>query len=209
MGNSFQDVGANSETLSLSEITADGLAGGDMVRFWNGQSYDNVFYYSVNDEGGVYTDDSYEECLGAGWGDINQIAVDTVIPVGEGFWVKNAGAATVTFSGEVPSVTTVSISAGLTLVAVPYPKAIDLASVSASGLAGGDMARFWNGSTYENVFYYSTADEGGVYTDDSYEECLGAGWGDINQIAVSRTIDISKGFWIKSAASATLSFPSL
>ena len=207
IGNSFKTVGSDKSSLDISEIKAEGLASGDMVRFWNGTSYENINYYSENDDGGVYTDDSYETCLGAGWGDANQIAVEYDVSTGTGFWLKNAAQSTVTFAGEVPNVLTVSVSAGLTMVCCPLPIVVDIKDITADNLKAGDMARFWNGSAYENVNYYSEDDDGGVYTDDSYETCLGAGWGDANQIAVSREIDISQGFWVKAATAATLTFP--
>ena len=118
-------------------------------------------------------------------------------------------------SKNIVGYTKVSLNQKLTILGTSFQdvgsqeSTLDISALSAEGLAGGDMARFWNGSTYENVFYYSVNDEGGVYTDDTYETCLGAGWGDINQIAISKTIDISKGFWIDAASAATLTFPSI
>ena len=86
---------------------------------------------------------------------------------------------------------------------------VDIKDVTADNLKVGDMVRFWNGTSYENISYYSEDDEGGVYTDTSYTTCLGAGWGDANQVAVSREIDISQGFWVKAATASTLTFPAL
>ena len=209
LGNSFQSVGSTDATLDVSGITAVGLSGGDMLRFWNGQKFENINYYSAADEGGVYTDGTYETCLGPGWGDDNQVAVEFDVETGSGFWLQNAATATITISGEVPSVNTVSVRAGLTMVSSPLPIIVDIADITADNLKGGDMARFWNGSSYENINYYGAADEGGVYSDGTYETCLGPGWGDDNQIAVRKTIDMSQGFWIQAATASTLTFPAL
>jgi hypothetical protein len=204
LGGQFITVGGGN--LNIQKITSEDLTGGDTAQFWNGTSYTTVFYYGVNNEGGVYDTDE-ETCLGPGWGDINQIVVNRAINAGEGFWIQAGAASTVTISGEITSSAQVSLSSGLNLVANPVPAAINVSEISAVGLEGGDTAQFWNGSSYTTVFYYGLNNEGGVYDTDE-ETCLGPGWGDINQIVVSMPIVVGQGFWIQSAGDGTLKFPS-
>ncbi len=205
IGAQFEAVGGGG--LDIQNITSEDLTGGDIVKFWTGSGYTTVFYYGEENDGGVYEDDSYEVCLGPGWGDINQIAVSLPIDTGEGFWLQAGGASDVTISGQVGSTNEVSVASGLTLVVNPYPTGIDIAEIQADGLTGGDIAKFWTGSGYSTVFYYGEENDGGVYEDDSYEVCLGPGWGDINQIAVSSAIAVGEGFWVQAGSAATLTFP--
>ncbi len=210
VGNQFKNIGSTEQVLDISQVVASGLTGGDQARFWDPttSTYETIVYYGEENDGGVYSDDSYEECLGPGWGDGDQILAKYTIPSGESFWISGAGASTITFSGEVPTATTKDFVAGYTLVCNPMPKEINLADVKATGLTGGDQARFWDPitSTYETIVYYGEENDGGVYSDDSYEECLGPGWGDGDQIIISKEIKIGEGFWISAASSGTLSF---
>lgn len=205
IGGQFEAVGGGD--LDVQSITSEDLALGDLARFWNGSSYTTIFYYGEEDDGGIYEDDSYEVSLGAGWGDIDQVAVDMTVSLGEGFWIKTAAASDLVVAGQVGDTNQVSVASGLTLVVNPYPQAVDIADVQGTGLALGDLARFWNGSSYTTVFYYGEDDDGGVYEDDTYEVSLGAGWGDIDQIAVSKNIAVGEGFWVKAGTAATLTFP--
>ncbi len=99
VGNQFKNVGSTDQVLEISQVVASGLTGGDQARFWDSSisDYVTIVYYGEENEGGVYTDESYEECLGPGWGDENQIIISKEIDVGEGFWISSANSGTLTF----------------------------------------------------------------------------------------------------------------
>ena len=206
----FAAVGG--ETADINDLaTSSDLPDGSVVRFWDAvtRSYSTAVWYSENADGGVYTDDSYEECLGAGWGDDNQIIQYIDMPINAGYWLQTAGSATVTLAGEVDtSEQTASLVQGLNLLGNPYPCEIPISSVVGTSLPDGSIAQFWNATsrTYTSAVWYSENADGGVYTDDSYEDCLGAGWGDDNQIVVNETIGAGEGFWVQTSASSTITF---
>ena len=204
----FVAVGGSNPDINET-MTSDSLKTGTVAQFWNAGSYNTIYYYDVDSEGGVYTDDSYEDCLGPGWGDIDQVVVAQNMNGGEGFWIQSYGAATNVFSGEVSTnMVSLTLSDGLNLVGNPFPAGISIQNVKSSSLKTGTVAQFWNGSSYATVYYYDEDSEGGVYTDDSYEDCLGPGWGDIDQISVNHNVKSAEGFWIQSygSASATIEF---
>ena len=82
---------------------------------------------------------------------------------------------------------------------------IDISSFTSSDLPDGTVAMFWNTTTkkYSNVIYYADPDDG-IYTDDTYETNLGAGWGDDDAIVVDKSVGIGEGFWIQSSDSAEI-----
>ena len=207
VGAQFINVGGS--TLAVSKVDGN-FQTDDQIRFWDAtaEQYDTYAFYGEDADGGVYTDSSYEECLGAGWGDDSQIAVDKNIGAGTGFWLKIDNGAVVTVSGQVSENTTVSFSAGYNLLANPRPVSVPLSQVASSSLATDDQIRFWDSDTeqYTTYAFYGEDADGGVYTDSSYEECLGAGWGDDGQIVVNKAIGVGEGFWLKAASSGTLSF---
>ena len=85
VGIQFQGIGADG-VIDIQQITTEE---------WNGEGADWIKIY--NPETGRYTtlyywgadSDTYQNSLGAGWGDDAQIAVDIDIQVGQGFWVQS------------------------------------------------------------------------------------------------------------------------
>lgn len=204
----FVAVGSGDIDINDSLSSAD-MKTGTTASFWDStlKKYTYVFYYDENSEGGVYTDGSYEECLGPGWGDIDQIAIDYPLVQGEGFWVQSEGASVNVFAGEVSTnAVNVSLISGLNLVGNPFPAPLPIQKITGAGLKTGTTANIWNPTTkkYSYVFYYDENSEGGVYTDGSYEECLGPGWGDIDQVSVDTEIDSLAGFWIQSETATNI-----
>ena len=204
IGQQFDAVGGG--TNDVANVTSvEGLSpwGEDSVRFWNGASYQNLYYYAYDaDEGSEGLLDTGED----GWGDADQKSVVLSVAPGTGFWINTSGEATVCTSGEVSSQNTVSIQPGLSLVCNPQPVAIDIQQIEAVGLSpwGEDSIRIWNGSSYANYYYYAyDAEEGSEGLLDTEKD----GWGDADQKSVSVQINNGQGFWIQSGASATLSFP--
>ena len=204
----FVGVGTGESAEINDALSSADMRTGTMAQFWDSatRKYSTVYYYDEDSDGGVFTDDSYEECLGPGWGDIDQIAISKAMNPGDGFWIQSDGSAVNTFAGEVSlDPVTISLTQGLNLVGNPFPAPLPISKITGN-LRTGTMAQFWDSATrkYVTVYYYDEDSDGGVFTDDSYEACLGPGWGDIDQIAIDKNVGSCEGFWIQSDSAATI-----
>ena len=213
LGQSFQTIGA--ESTSVQAIGVDGdfsEEGGDWIMVWDDATatYTRLYYWGESVDG-VFADDSYETSLGAGWGDPGQIAMSATINPGRGFWGSAENGGYLVLSGEVPSSGEVSTLANkMKLVANPYPVATDVQTIGVSGdfsEEGGDWIMVWNDATaaYTRLYYWGDSVDG-VFTDDTYETSLGAGWGDPGQIVINYTIPAGRGFWVNSELGGSLVF---
>ena len=202
----FVAVGGEAADIN-SVLSSDDLPSGSVLSFWENGAYNYATYYGVDADGGVYTDNTYETCLGAGWGDGEQVAIVKEMNPGFGYWLQSEDSASVTYAGEVnTNKVTVSISSGLNQVGNAFPGSISLSKITSSDLPSGSVISFWDNATATYTFatYYGVDADGGVYTDNSYETCLGAGWGDGEQVVITKTIDTAEGFWLQSEDSASL-----
>ena len=207
IGVQFCEIGGG--VITTKNVLPENMDPLDTLRFWNGNTYDEVFYYDYDVWGGVYVDDVNWEELGPGFGDANQIAVYVPIASGSAFWTKSKNnKSKITVFGEVPATNSVKFSAGLSLVSGTFPVKTKIKTIVAEGLQPLDTISFWNGSKYEEVFYYDYDVWGGVYVDNVNWEELGPGFGDANQIVTTLEIPEGKGFWVKTKGSGgTLTFP--
>ena len=209
VGAQFGSVGRTGG-ISVSSVQGDNFQSGDQLRLWDADSneYTSFAYYDVDNDGGVYADDTYRVNLGAGWGDDDQVVVDQEINPGTGFWIENSESLVVTLSGEVKDVNTLDFSAGYNLLINPRPTQIDVAKITSDDLESGDQIRFWDpdNNEYTSYAFYDVDNDGGVYADDTYQVNLGAGWGDDDQVVPAATVDIGEGFWLETANSGTLTF---
>ena len=208
VGAQFGNVGTGG--MPVSSVQGDNFQSGDQLRLWDADSneYTSFAYYDVDNDGGVYADDTYKVNLGAGWGDDDQIAVNQQIDPGTGFWIENSEALVVTLLGEVKDVSTLEFSAGYNLLINPRPTQIDVSKITSTELESGDQIRFWDSvnNEYTSYAFYDVDNDGGVYEDDTYKVNLGAGWGDDDQVVPSATVGIGEGFWLETANSGTLTF---
>ncbi len=163
IGNQFLAVGGDS-FQNINEMFKDSsgfIAGAgddnaDSILTWNGSSYDNIYYYDDFDNNWYNVEE--------------QDPSETVMGAGSGFWFKHLGseAITTTLAGEVPTdaTITVTLTPGLNFVANPYPMAIcpNGAYFSVEGAVAGagddnaDSILTWNGSSYDNIYYYDDFD---------------------------------------------------
>ena len=73
--------------------------------------------------------------------------------------------------------------------------------VAIEGLSpwGEDSVRFWNGSDYEDLYYYAyDADEGSEGLLDTGKD----GWGDLDQNSVEKSMPAGTAFWLSVSSSA-------
>jgi hypothetical protein len=103
VGNQFQNI--SSTAINIQDIKVDenfDTWGGDWIKFWNPSTYQyQEAYYFGEDADGVFADDTYEETLGAGWGDADQIIIDIDIDVGQGFWVQSVNGGDIVFPNPI------------------------------------------------------------------------------------------------------------
>jgi len=201
IGNQFLSVGGTAfqNINQMFKESDDFVAGAsdseaDSILTWNGSSYNNIYYYDDFDYSWYNTDD-----LSASTTDI--------VTMGQGVWFKHQGntSVTTTLAGEVPTnnVFEVTITPGLNFIANPYPMAIcpNGEYFSVEGIVAGasdseaDSILTWNGSSYNNIYYYDDWDNNWYNTDDLSN-------------AVSDTIlKPAMGFWYKhQGTGATLTF---
>ena len=208
IGSQFQAVGGEGTSIAVQAINTVGFIENDSLQFWNGSSYDFIYYYDD-----IFEDDINWKPLGPGWGDGDQLPAVYPVDAGRSFWTKSANGGSVVISGEVGTNTVISFSAGLSLIINPMPVALPMwtlvsgfpeqavCNVKAVGLKENDSLQFWNGSSYDFIYYYDD-----IFEDDVNWEPLGPGWGDGDQLPVDFVLPLGKGFWLKSSASGTLTF---
>ena len=165
LGNQFSIVGGNS-FHNINEMFKDSsqlVAGADdssadSILTWDGSSYSSIYYFDEFDNN-WYNGENLEAPT-----------TDT-ITAGQGFWFKHVGTETIstTFAGEVPTNATISvtITTGFNFIANPYPVAIGPNSnyFSVEGAVSGaddseaDSILTWDGSSYNNVYYFDSFDD--------------------------------------------------
>ena len=129
---------------------------------WNGAGYNTLFYWSSNDLTALNSGTYYGP---NGWYDASFTLSSATLPQSGGAFLYNPSASgiTNTFTGTVVqgSVTNTVVT-GFNLVSIPFPIASQsLNSTNFSFPSYGDnaseIAYIWNGTTFQNVFYYSAA----------------------------------------------------
>lgn len=200
-------VNAGATTFSIQNITlSNGTDGSDWIMVFNPntRAYDEYTWFAE-----VYTDDSYSTSLGVpGWGN-NYVKIDCELDPGQGFWIRTEADSDMTLPGQVVAGENNSFStkAGVKdIVACVFPTAVSIQDITLTGgTDGSDWIMVFNPNTrsYDEYVWFSE-----VYTDDSYATSLGkAGWGN-NYVMAPCTLNPGQGFWIRTEADCTVSFPS-
>lgn len=211
IGVQFQNIGSDG-IVSLQDIKVEGFDGygSDWIKIYDPATYSyTTATFWGEDMGGVVDGDGKN--LGPGWGDENQVAIDTTLTSGQAVWTQSEAGGKVVVSGEVVADNTIEIPVNLmTIVANPLPMAVSIQEIVAEGFDGygSDWIKIYNPDTYSYVTAtYWGEDMGGVANGDG--DPLGPGWGDENQVAVSVDIAVGQGFWIQSESGGKLVFPAV
>ena len=193
VGQQFVAVGG--ENQSIQSIVGDGFADGgmDMLQVWNGSSYDDYYYYTASDD--INGDGT------AAWGNLDWESSDAAFAPGTGMWLTTQNASTIVFVGEVGTTNKVAVHPGLNLITQTAPMDVDIQDITGEGLADGgmDMLQVWNGSSYDDYYYYTASDD--INGDGT------AAWGNLDWEPVSATLYAGHGFWFSSQNEGVLSFP--
>ena len=216
----FKAVGGADNFVDIQDITVEGYGekGTDWIKIYDPSTsrYTTAYYWGEEADGGVYDpdDEDYENPLGAGWGDVDQFAVETTLDAGQGIWTQSETGGKLVVSGEVVTDNTVTVPVNkMTLVGNPLPMAVPLQNITVEGYGekGTDWIKIYNPATsrYVTAYYWGEEADGGVYdpADEDYENPLGAGWGDVDQFAIDATILVGQGFWTQTESGGKLVFP--
>ena len=94
----FKAVGGADNFVDIQDITVEGWDGfgSDWIKIYNPATYTyTTAYFWGEDMGGVLDENGDE--LGAGWGDVDQVAIEAEIEVGQGFWVQSEAGGSLVF----------------------------------------------------------------------------------------------------------------
>ena len=185
-------------------ITSSDMQGGTdddnspNLKLWNGSNYEDYYFYS---------EDLFGEpnCWGQGSMMMDGIPVD----LAKGAFLKTINNCTISVAGQVAGADSMNVplSAGVfNLIANPYPISFNLNGTKAKwadALVGGTdddnspNIKIWNGSNYEDFYFY---------VEDLFGDpnCWGQG-----QMSTDATIDPGHGFWLKytnNASNVNLTF---
>lgn len=195
----FSVVGDENVPLTIEEALDGSFSVGDKVYAFNGTGYD-IFVYSDD-----LFDPSVPGFVGPGWGDASGGVTDLSLTTGQAIWVNTQAATTYNTAGQVrESQFTLTTTAGtFALISNPYPADTDLNDAAMTGLTAGDKVYVYNGSGYD-IFVYSTN-----LFDPSVPGFVGPGWGDASGGVTDTTLSLGEGFWIETASSAQIDFPTV
>ena len=217
VGLQFLDVGGDSKDIQnfTSDNNLPGLDGEGAfqteLRLWTGTGYKTLNWLGPNDGTALEAPE-----LNSKWYDLDNdgLAVGE-IGAGEAAWIKipSGETASVTFSGEVPdgATTNLDVRLGFTLLANPFPVAMNVQSVQLSNTIpglDGDGAfqtelRRWTGTGYRT--YGWLADGDGTALEAPELNCK---WYDLDGDQVANfEFRVGEGFWIVSPkAAGTVTF---
>ena len=125
----------------------------DMLQVWNGSAYDDYYYYTESDD--INGDGT------AAWGNLDWEESEVSFAPGTGMWLSTQNDSTIIFSGEVGTENSVAVHPGLNLISQTFPVDVDIQDIKGEGLADGgmDMLQVWNGSSYDDYYYYIFNDD--------------------------------------------------
>ncbi len=208
----FNNVGTGAKDLQelFSENNLPGIDESyqfqTILQVWDGAGY-TTYGWAADGDGDLLGDAS----LNGKWLDENYAAATEDMAPGKAYWVETATTGTIVESGEVTEGDTkdVSVSAGLTMLANPFPVKTAIQNIVPSASIPGidesyqfqTILQVWDGAGYTT--YGWAADGDGDLLGDAN---LNGKWLDENYAAVSDEIEIGQGFWFETPGSGTLTF---
>ena len=207
----FNNIGAETKDVQdfigadndLPGLDADnGYAVQTELRYWNGTGYDT---YGWDPDGDPNIPNSDHK-----WVDEDLAVASFDMDVGTAVWIKVPTGTTgnIVLSGEVPEGDSkeIQLRAGFNLIANPFPTAIDIQKIQAgatipgldaeNGYAVQTELRYWDGTGYETYGWDSEGDPNVPNSDHK--------WVDEDLVVATRTIELGKGFWIKTPVAGTV-----
>ena len=206
VGGSVQDIQEIAADATMPGLTAE-PAFQTTARLWNGSGYDTYGWCGPGDGTANGMPEWDSKWLSTGFDALATAEMDA----GTGFWIETSGEGTITFAGEVPAESTVSIpvSAGFNLICNPFPESINIQDIQSSDLPGltSDPAfqatiRLWNGSGYDTYGWCGAGDGTANGMPEWDSKWLSTGF----DALATDTIGIGKGFWIETTTAANITF---
>ena len=235
LGMQFQTVGAANGSLTIGQIVPDKFVNGidwtddnwpfgATMMLWNGSSYVGGQFYWTGEVPADTQEELKEELeldedvvYNNIWVNGDYEPVDPGLSIGEGFWIFDAtanGTGKVCMNGEVSTNSvTLRMNSGYTMIANPYPMALNLNEMTITGLTSidwtddnwpfGTTLMIWNGSSYVGGQFYWTGEVPADTQEELKEELeldeevvYNNIWvnGDYEPVSVS--VPVGGGFWI-------------
>ena len=198
----FDTVSGTGAGMRICDLIDGEIPYGSQIQILNADGATYSFYNYLEE---VY--DASQDDFVPGWGDGGEeLATETVAP-GTAFWFKAAGNCSATIAGQIlaDSSKTLNIAGGqFSMIANPYPVAVNPNALTWTGLSYGDQIQVLNddGATYS---FYNYLEE--AY--DASEDDFVPGWGDGGEEMVSSgVIPVGQGAWIKPTNNLTVEWES-
>ena len=194
-------------------MTSDNLVGYDAgyrpqseIWLWIDSEYVSYFYFSPQNATSWTMPQLSGKWITSGF----SVADDDYIDAATGIWIKTTDPSEVIFKGQVYSETnaTVNVEAGLNPISNPFPVEWDIQNFKTLNLTGYDAGYrpqseiwLWVDGEYVSYFYFSEQNA----TTWSMPQLSGK-WITSGFSPASATVDVGKGFWIKTISDASLVF---
>ncbi len=176
------------------------------LQVWAGTGY-TTYGWSADGDGTAMGAPS----LDGKWLTLSYAVADVDIAPGEAFWVDTAQSGNIVEAGEVVGSETevVSVSAGATMLANPFPVATDIQSIKPNANLPGLNSSYqfqtklqvWDGSGY-TTYGWSADGDGTAMGAPS----LDGKWLTLSYQVATATIPIGQGFWLDTTANGALTF---
>ena len=156
-----------------------------------------------------YVEEAYDEVaddFAPGWADSDDfLAVDKLAP-GAAFWFKAPSACEISFAGQVLADASKSITVAanqFSMIANPYPSAVNMNKLTWSGLTYGDQVQIMQADSTYKIY---------KYIEEAYDEAADEfvpGWADSDDfLVVSDVLPVGQGAWIKPSSPVTINWVS-
>ena len=211
VGNNWKLVGGSiasmTDVLDASTLSGMDLQTGDFptqIQTWTGSGYETYGWT------GYFGDDAESAPYNYKWLDQDSNIANITTKNGMAFWLNTKEIGTVTFSGEVSSnnTETVTIEIGLNMLANPYPETVSIQTIQAPNLPGMDLStgdfptqlQIWTGSGYRTYGWT------GYFGDDPESAPYNYKWLDEDSNIATEQLSIGAGFWISTTQSGSVTF---
>lgn len=196
----FDATTDNGQGYAIKDLISGEVPYGTQIQVMQADTTYKIYYF---------IEEAYDEVkdeFAPGWADVEDyVAVDMLAP-GAAFWFKAPSACNISIAGQILSDASkaVTVPAGqFSMVANPYPVAVNMNDLSWAGLTYGDQFQIMQpDSTYKIYYYIEEA------YDEAKDEFL-PGWADVEDYLVTtKVLPVGQGAWIKPAAPVTINWAS-
>ena len=196
----FDTTGGEGVGYAIKDLITGEVPYGTQIQVMQADTTYKIYYY---------IEEAYDEVkddFAPGWADAEDfVAVDTLAP-GAAFWFKAPSACNISIAGQIladASKTVTVPAAQFSMVANPYPTAVNMNTLSWTGLTYGDQFQVMQADSTYKIYYY---------IEEAYDEVKDdfvPGWADAEDfLVVTEVLPVGQGAWIKPAAQVSINWGS-